>query len=73
MPPRLYKKAQSFAGPIESASGSKKFVEERVRKEMAEKLKRVETKTKKKEKPKVNTVICSFSDTFPTGLDCSRT
>ena len=51
---RLYKKAQTLAGPVE-ASSSKRFVEERVRKEMAEKLKRVETK--KKEKPKVNSEL----------------
>ena len=51
---RLYKKAQTLAGPVET-SVSKKFVEERVRKEMAEKLKRVETK--KKEKPKVNSEL----------------
>merc|ERR1719188_2654879 len=43
---RLYRKAQTLAGPVE-ASSSKRFVEERVRKEMAEKLKRVETKKKK--------------------------
>ena len=51
---RLYKKAQTLAGPVET-SVSKKFVEERVRREMAEKLKRVETK--RKEKPKVNSEL----------------
>ena len=51
---RLYRKAQTLAGPVET-SRSKKFVEEKVRKEMAEKLKRVETK--KKEKPKVNSEL----------------
>ena len=49
---RLYKKAQTLARPVET-SVSKKFVEERVRKEMTEILKRVETK----KKPKVNSEL----------------
>jgi ribosome biogenesis protein ENP2 len=48
---RLYRKAQALAGPVDSEYKSK-YVEEKVRKEMAEKQRRVEAK--KKNKPSVN-------------------